>query len=198
MPSLVNAWPATPRQYAWELSLVFAAYLVAGRIGLVVPFTTGNVSPVWPAAGVAMAALLLVGYRVAPAIATAAFLVNFLSPISGLAALGIAAGNTAGPLAGTWLTRRIPGFTPSLGRLKDMLGILLIAAPVGAAISACVGVTALFATGGNPWATFGRATTIWWLGDSMGILILTPVLLTAFNRRFNSIRQVAELACSEA
>ncbi len=176
-----------------ELSLVFATYLLAGRIGLVVPFTSGNVSPVWPAAGVAMAALLLVGYRVWPAIAAAAFLVNLFTPISGLAAIGIAVGNTVGPFTGAWLTRRISGFTPSLTRLKDVLGIIAIAAPVGAAISAFVGVTVLFGTGATPWVTFGRAAAVWWLGDSMGVLVVTPVVLTFLDRPVHGGRQIAEL-----
>ena len=185
-------WSTSARRYILELGLVFAAYLLGGRIGLIVPFTSGNVSPVWPAAGVAMAALLLVGYRVWPAIATAAFLVNLFTPIPALAAVGIAAGNTAGPLAGAWLTRQISGFTPSLTRLKDVFAMILIAAPTGAAISACVGVTVLFGTGIAPWDTFGRASAVWWLGDAMGVLILTPVALTLFGRRINS-RQAAEL-----
>ena len=185
-------WSSPAGRYVLELGLVFAAYLLGGRIGLIVPFTSGNVSPVWPAAGIAMAALLLVGYRVSPAIATAAFLVNLFTPIPPLAALGIAVGNTAGPLAGAWLTRQISGFKPSLTRLKDVFAIILIAAPTGAAISACVGVAVLFGTGGAPWVTFGRAWAVWWLGDAMGVLILTPLALTLFYRRINS-RQAAEL-----
>lgn len=191
--SLAGALSTSTGRYVLELSLVFAAYLVGGRLGLIVPFTSGNVSPVWPAAGVAMGTLLLVGYRAWPAIAAAAFLVNLFTPIPALGALGIAAGNTAGPLAGAWLTRQISGFTPSLTRLKDVLGIILIAAPVGAAISACVGVTVLFGTGGTPWVTFGSALAVWWLGDWMGVLIVTPVVLTAPGRRIDSGRQAAEL-----
>jgi PAS domain S-box-containing protein len=190
--SFADFWSTSAGRYLLELGLVFAAYLLGGRIGLIVPFTSGNVSPVWPAAGIAMAALLLVGYRVWPAIATAAFLVNLFTPISLLAAVGIAAGNTAGPLAGAWLTRQISGFTPSLTRLKDVFAFILVAAPAGAAISACVGVTVLFGTGIAPWVTFGRAWAVWWLGDAMGVLILTPVALTLVGRRINS-RQAAEL-----
>jgi PAS domain S-box-containing protein len=190
--SLYVAWKDSSRQYRRELTLVFAAYVIAGRIGLVVPFTSGNVSPVWPAAGIAMAAMLIVGYRVWPAIATAAFLVNFFTPIPAPAALGIAVGNTAGPLAGAWLTRQISGFTPSLTRLKEAFGLILIAAPLGAAVSASVGTGVLFTTGVSPWVTFGRAVTIWWLGDAMGILILTPLLLTLVGMRASG-RQAVEL-----
>src|SRR4030095_916893 len=74
--------PPQRRKYGLELSVVFVAYFLAGQVGLAVPFTSENVSPVWPAAGIALAAFLLVGYRVWPAIAAAAFVVNYLSPIS--------------------------------------------------------------------------------------------------------------------
>src|SRR6186997_2200277 len=103
--------------YGVELCVVFGAYFLAGRAGLAVPFTSGNVSPVWPAAGVALATFVLVGYRVWPAIAAAAFVVNYFSPISLQAALAIAGGNTAGPILGAWLVRRLSGFRPSLTRL---------------------------------------------------------------------------------
>jgi integral membrane sensor domain MASE1 len=97
----------------FEIAFVFAAYFLAGKIGLNVPFTSGNVSPVWPAAGIALVAMLLIGYRVWPAIALGAFFVNFFSPIPHAAALGIALGNAAGPLTSDWLLRRLPGFRPS-------------------------------------------------------------------------------------
>src|SRR6266852_6543240 len=51
-------------KYVSQTALVGLAYFVAGRLGLAVPYTSGNVSPVWPASGVALSALLLLGYRV--------------------------------------------------------------------------------------------------------------------------------------
>jgi PAS domain S-box-containing protein len=171
---------------------VFAAYLLGGKIGLMVPFTSGNVSAVWPAAGVAMAALLLVGYRVWPSIAAAALLVNFFTAIPALAALGMAAGDTAGPLVGVWLMRRTPSFNVSLACLTDV-GTILVAAPLSAAVSASIGVAVLFGTGVNPWLTVADAWRVWWLGDSMGMLIVTPVVLTFPGRKLHSVREVAEL-----
>jgi integral membrane sensor domain MASE1 len=138
--------------YGVELCVVFGAYLLAGQVGLAVPFTSGNVSPVWPAAGVALAAFILVGYRVWPAIAAGAFAVNYFSPISPEAALAIAGGNTAGPVLGAWLVRRLPGFRPTLARLDDVLCLIGIAVPASAGVSATVGVSVLFLTNVDPWA----------------------------------------------
>lgn len=178
-------------QYLVELALVFLAYFLGGKIGLAVPYTSGNVSPVWPPAGIALAAILVVGYRIWPAVAIGAFLVNFFTPIPPVAALGIAVGNTVGPLAGAWLLRRIPQFNPSLTRLRDVLGLIVFAALGGTAISATLGTSVLFLAHVSAWVNFGAAWRIWWLGDAMGVLIVTPLVLTV--ARFMSIRQPRQM-----
>lgn len=173
--------------YLTELVLAIVAYFVVGMVGLAVPFTSGNISPVWPASGIALGAILLVGYRIWPAIAIAAFLVNSLTPIPTMAALGIAVGNTIGPLIGAWLLRRFTSFQPSLTHLRDVLGLIVFAALGGTAISATVGCLTLSLTPVNPWSSFGVAWLIWYLGDAMGVLIVTPLLLT-----FTGLRSIRE------
>jgi PAS domain S-box-containing protein len=188
-PPISSVW-----KYSLELAIVFAAYFVAGHVGFAVPFTTGNVSPVWPPAGIALAGLLLVGSRVWPAIAAGAFLVNFLSPISVVGATALAVGNTAGPVVAAWLVQRIPRFRPALARLNDVLALTLIAAPVGAVVSATVGVTVLFVTDVNPWLQFWPAWLVWWLGDTLGVLIVTPLALTLLRQeRITRARHLPEL-----
>jgi PAS domain S-box-containing protein len=178
-------------QYLVEMALVLLAYLLGGKIGLAIPFTSRNVSPVWPPSGIALAAILLVGYRIWPAVAIGAFLVNFFTPIPHVAALGIAVGNTAGPLVGAWLLRRIPLFHCSLSRLRDALGLIVFAGLVGTAISATLGTSVLFATHVSAWSSFGEAWRVWWLGDAMGVLIVAPLLLTFAG--LLSIRQPSQL-----
>ena len=164
--------------YLAQLVLVVVAYFVVGMVGLAIPFTSGNVSPVWPASGIALAAMLMLGYRIWPAIAIGAFLVNFLTPIPVVAALGIAVGNTVGPLAGAWLLRRFTGFHPSLTHPRDVFGLIVVAALGATAISATLGCLTLSLTPVNPWSSFGIAWLMWYLGDAMGVLIVTPLLLT--------------------
>ena len=186
--------PALRRKYVIELGVVFGAYFLAGRVGLDIPFTNGNVSPVWPAAGIALAAVLLVGNRVWPAIAAAAFVVNYFSPVSLEAAVAVAAGNTVGPVIGAWLVRRLPMFRPSLSRLDDVLGLIGIAVPASAAISATVGVSALFLTHVDPWARSWPAWIVWWLGDAAGALLVAPAALTLLSRRQRTpLRKIPEL-----
>ena len=160
--------------YARRLALVFILYLTAGKIGLSVPFTSGNVSPVWPASGVALASVLLWGYEVWPALALSAFFVNFLSPIPTVSCLGIALGNTASALVGGYLVRRFVNDKP-FERLRDVLGLMTLGAAVAPMIAASVGTTTLLLTHVRAWSGFGTAWRVWWLGDAMGVLIITPI-----------------------
>jgi integral membrane sensor domain MASE1 len=181
------------RKYA-QIAVVFAAYFITGRLGLVTPFTSGNISPVWPAAGVALAAALLCGFRVWPGIAGGAFLVNFLSPIPYIAAFGLAFGNTLAALTGAFLLRRIPNFHTSLSRLRDVLGLIVLAALGSTMVSATIGVAVLFGTHVRPWSDAGSAWLMYWLGDGMGVLLLAPVVMTFHNLfKIRNTAQIAEL-----
>lgn len=165
--------------YLLKLAAVALAYFAAGRLGLAVPFTSGNVSPMWPPAGIALAAVLLLGAEIAPGIVVGAFLVNLLSGIPLAAAAGIGLGSTMGPLTGAALLGRIPGFQSSLTRLRDVLGLCTFAALGGTAVSATVGVMSLTLGRVDAWAGFWSAWTVWWLGDGMGVLLVAPLILTA-------------------
>lgn len=160
-----------------RLTVVLAAYFLAGKIGLAIPFTSGNVSPVWPPAGIALAAMLAWGFGMWPAVLAGAFLVNFFSPVPHAASLGIAVGNTGSALVAAWLVRRTPGFRPSLPRLQDVLALVLLGG-LSTTIAATVGVTTLNLTGVKPWSGFTSAWLIWWLGDAMGVIVVAPLILS--------------------
>src|SRR5215475_9836417 len=111
--------------YLVQLSVVFIAYLVAGKLGQATAnIRSSNLGPVWPAYGVALAAILICGYRVWPGVAAGAFLVAFFSPVPHLAALGQAAGSTVAVMTGAFLLQRIANFRPSLPRLSDVLSLI--------------------------------------------------------------------------
>jgi two-component system, NarL family, sensor histidine kinase FusK len=165
-------------QRVLALAFVCLVYFAAGRLGLWVPFTSGNVSPVWPASGVGLAAALLLGSYAWFGIAMGAFLVNFLSPIPAVAATGIAIGNASGAIVGGYLLNRVAGFHHSLLRLKDVLTLIVFGAVASTLVAAIVGTTTLFLTHVRPWSDFGTALRVWWFGDAMGVLIVTPLLLT--------------------
>jgi two-component system, NarL family, sensor histidine kinase FusK len=166
-------------RYLLKVSLVFVAYVAAGELGLFMPFTSGNVSPVWPASGIALSAVLRWGYNMWPGIALAAFLINFLSPIPAQAAVGIALGNTSGAVVGAYLLRRILREPLCISKLRDVLALVAAGALSSTVVSASIGTTTLFLRGVHAWSDFGTAWRVWWFGDAMGVLVATPLILAA-------------------
>ena len=164
-------------KFVAQLALVFLAYLIAGKLGQATTnLRSGNIGPVWPAFGIAVAGVLAYGPRIWPALAASAFLVALNSPVYALAAIGQAAGATVAALTGASMLRRIPGFSPSLVRLGDALAFIVIGAFGSAAISASVGLASLYAAGLAGYSGLGAAWIIYWLGDATGALLVTPLV----------------------
>jgi PAS domain S-box-containing protein len=162
-----------------SLVIVFLAYFIAGKLGQATSnIRSSNLGPVWPAYGIAVAAFLANGYRVWPAVAASAFLVAVQGSVSAPAALGQATGATLAAATGTYLLRRIPQFDPSLSRLRDALGLIVLGAFGSALVSSVIGVTSLYATGIQAYSDLPSAWLIYWLGDSTGVLLVTPLVFT--------------------
>jgi PAS domain S-box-containing protein len=164
------------RQLAPSLGLLVSYYLTA-QIGLKLNAVHGYAALIWPPSGIALAGLLIWGLRLWPAIFLAAFLVNFGMGTPLPAGLGIAVGNTLEAVIGAWLLYRIPGFTPKLSRLIDVVGLGVLAAIVSTSISALIGVTSLWLAGVVPSHGFGVTFRAWWMGDAMGVLGIAPFLM---------------------
>jgi len=162
-----------------QLIIVFAAYFVAGKLGqATTSIRSSNLGPVWPAYGVAVAAVLLYGYRIWPAIFAAASLVAYLSPVILSAAVGQATGATIAALTAGFLLNRVVQFHCSMPRLRDALGLILFGALGSALISSLIGTAVLYATHIKPYEGLASAWFIYWLGDATGVLLVTPLLLT--------------------
>jgi integral membrane sensor domain MASE1/anti-sigma regulatory factor (Ser/Thr protein kinase) len=165
--------------YAAAVAVVAAAYYGAAKLGLSLAFETGSVTAVWPPTGIALAAVLLLGYRIWPAVALGAFLANSWTGVPLYAVLGITVGNTLEALAGAFLLRRLAQFRPSLERVRDVLALVTLAAGLSTTISATLGVTSLLLAGEIDAEAFGSVWRTWWLGDLGGDLVVAPALLVA-------------------
>ena len=179
-----------------QLAVVFLAYLVAGKLGQATTnIRSSNLGPVWPAFGIALAAFLAFGYRVWPGIAASAFIIAAQGSVPVLAATGQAIGATMGAAGGAFLLRRIPAFDPSLSRLRDAVGLIVLGAFGGAILSSVIGTASLYATGIQPYSGLTAAWFIYWLGDSTGVLLVTPIVFTVPRLlRIRSGLSIAELA----
>src|SRR5712691_4035564 len=117
-------------------------YFVAGKLALQLAFMNASASPVWPPAGIALAALLVLGYRVWPAIFVGAFVVNFWTTPNILVSLGIASGNTLEALCGAWLVNSFAAGARVFDRPQDVFKFAL-AALVSTTLSPTFGVSSL-------------------------------------------------------
>src|SRR5579864_8714736 len=144
-----------PARVLWRLAVVAVAYFLAARLSLGLALVHGQVTPVWPPTGIALVAILVLGTRVWPAIALAAFAVNLPIGPSPLGAAVIAAGNTLAPLTAALLLRQA-GFRLELDRLRDAAAIIVLGALAGMTVSATVGTLVLLASGSVPPANFAQ------------------------------------------
>jgi integral membrane sensor domain MASE1 len=158
--------------YPVQLAVLAAVYFGAAKLGLTMAFVAEQVTAVWPPTGIALAALLFFGYRAWPGIAFGAFLANATANASLATAAGIALGNTLEALVGAWMLRRLIHFDPALGRVKGVLGLVVLAAGLSTMVSATIGVTSLCLGGVKPWAAYPEMWSVWWLGDAMGDLVV--------------------------
>jgi len=173
--------------YALQIASVAAAYTAAGKLGLELAHETRSVTAIWAPTGIALAAILLGGYRLWPGIALGAFLTNLDTGVPAVTVLGITCGNTLEAVVGAYLLRRFAGFRPSLRRVGDVLWLIALGAVVSTTVSATIGVASLLVGDAVALHNVPGVWRTWWLGDMGGDLIVAPVLLIAathwpFNR----------------
>ncbi len=167
------------KPYAAKVAVLTGVYYGAAKLGLNLAFASSSVTAIWAPTGIALAAVLLWGYRVWPGVALGALLANGWTGIPIYSVLGIAAGNTLEALAGAYLLRELADFRASLERVRDVIALAILGGAVSTTISASIGVTSLLV--GNEIASdnFGSVWRTWWLGDMGGDLVVAPALLVA-------------------
>ena len=185
-------------KYLAVIALVAAVYCAAAKLGLALAFAAAQVSVVWPPTGIALAALLLLGYRVWPGVFLGAFLANVTTHETIMTALGIATGNTLEAFTAAWLLRRFVAFDNALGGLKDVMGLLLFSVVLSPVAAATIGNASLCLGGVQPWAAYGSLWRIWWLGDAGGALIVAPLILAWGTRSLMSGTPVSAKVIAEA
>ena len=157
--------------------VIGALYVAAGKLGLALAFVHASASAVWPPTGIALAALILYGWRVWPAIFVGAFLVNVTTAGSVFTSVAIAGGNTLEGLVGAWLVARLARGPHFVERAQDFIKFTVLAALLATTISATLGAATLVVTGHAPVAAFADIWLTWWLGDAVGALVVAPFLV---------------------
>ena len=156
--------------------LLALAYFGAARVGLLLATIADAASPVWPASGVALAGLWLLGVSRWPAIFVASCAANLLfASVPSLATVGMAAGNTLEAVLGVLLLERLR-FSRSLERLQDVLALTFVAA-LCPLVSATAGASSVGLSEPLSWSGVGMTAWVWWLGNAMGALVVGSAVL---------------------
>ncbi|WP_018233458.1 PAS domain S-box protein [Thioalkalivibrio thiocyanodenitrificans] len=175
-----------PFGYLTLVLLVAIGYLATALAGGLLALPPGYASPMWPAAGVALAALLMGGLRCWPGVLLGAFVYTLWLDVSvegALLAAAMAIAATLQALAGAllgrgYLNRRIP-----LARQRDVLRFLLLAGPLASILGATLGTAALFAFGNTQQpVSLPTQWLVMWSGSSIGAVLFAPLVLLAWPR----------------
>jgi integral membrane sensor domain MASE1/serine phosphatase RsbU (regulator of sigma subunit) len=167
------------KPYALKIAVLAGAYYGAAKLGLGLAFAAPSVTAIWAPTGIALAAIVLWGYRVWPGVALGALLANAWTGVPFYTVLGITVGNTLEGLAGAYLLRELADFRPSLERVRDVLALAVLAAAASTMVSATIGVTSLLVGNEISSNDLGSVWRTWWLGDMGGNLVVAPALLVA-------------------
>src|SRR5215469_3213530 len=152
-------------------------YFVLAKSGLALALIHPSASSVWPPTGFALAAIVLWGYRAWPAIFLAAMIANAPAAGSIGTAISIATGNSLEALVGAALINVWSNGRDTFSTPNTVAKFAVICVVLATPISATVGTTSLAIAGHAEWANFANIWLTWWLGDMIGALVVTPVVV---------------------
>ncbi|MEI7657646.1 MAG: MASE1 domain-containing protein [Phycisphaerae bacterium] len=183
------------------LLLLFATLSVSGGfLGLAFATTTAGCTLLWPPAGLALAAMLLVGPSALPVIFLADLLLNATATNSVITPwpLVAASGHALESLVGWWILRRFPGFDGRFNQLRDAIALVFVAAPVAALLGGFITALGLFGHAtlhripGTAEVSFWQTAADCSIADALSILLITPVVTTWFGRLRLTPRQAID------
>ncbi len=159
--------------------ILIALYFLGGLVGKQASFLSGSIALVWPPAGIALAAILLFGYRFWPGVALGAVLFSFMNGMPlGFFTFGTALGNTMGAVVCTFLLRKIINFDNAMERTRDVAGYIGLACFLGTTVNATFSVVSLIYGGTVSWPALFPMVLEWWVPNALAGLVVAPFLIT--------------------
>ena len=159
--------------------VLIALYFVGGLLGKESSFLSGSVALVWPPAGIALAAILLFGYRFWPGVALGAVLFSFMNGMPlGFFTFGTAIGNTLGAIVCAFLLKRFIAFDNAMERTRDVTGYIGLACFLGTTVNAAFNVVSLAYSGAVAWDDLFSTILVWWVPNALAALVVAPVIIT--------------------
>ena len=172
-------------------------YFLGARLGHLLSISPGNVTPIWPPSGIALAATLMYGYRVWPGILIGAMIgttwafFDFSSwdelLKTSFTGILIAIGVTLQALVGAYFIQRCIALDELFKRPIHVVKFFIISI-CSCIIGSTIGSLALVLFGLGEWERYLTIWITWIVGDSAGILVMTPFILVWFKRPLFTLR----------
>ena len=165
-----------------------AAYVLTGRLGLLLAVPPGYATAIFPPAGLAMSAMLIAGAATLPATFLGSLLLNLwvayslahrLTGVGVATALVIAAASVLQAAIGGSVLRRAIGYPAALDNARDLLRFLVIS-PAACLTSATLSLAGMWALGTVEAPELPTSWLTWWIGDTLGLLVVLPLMLVFF------------------
>ena len=169
------------------IAFLALCYFFVGEIGIRPATPNHSVTAIWLPAGISLAAFLLRGYRVWPGHLLGAFLLSVAIRHSILISVGLAGANTLEVLIAAYLVNKYANGINAFFRTRDVLRFVIFAAVIAPALCATLGVGVLCMGGIARVADFPAVWFVWWVGDMLGVLFLTPFLVLLLGHKHHSI-----------
>src|SRR5260221_12213425 len=176
------------------LILILMIYIFAGKLSLQLAFFNASATAIWPPTGIAIAVLLLLGYRVWPIIFLGAFIVNITTQGSVGTSMGIALGNTLEAILGAYLMTRFSNGKHAFDSVANVFKFAFLAGVVSTAVSATIGVGTLLLGGYTNLQDAHTVWITWWLGDMGGAIGVAPLIILWSTFEDFTINQIADTA----
>lgn len=160
-----------------RIAVLSAVYFVAAKVGLALALVHDTVTLFWPPSGIALAALLIFGWRLFPAIIIGEFFANLGTELSPLGALALACGNAFEGLFGYYLLRHRAGFDERLHTLQDVGRLFVFGVFISPLVAALNGAWWIKLATDGSWMDFLHTAQYWWMGDALGIALFTTTIL---------------------
>jgi PAS domain S-box-containing protein len=194
-------------QYLKMMTLA-GMYFITAWGASILSLPDGFSMPIYPAAGVALGALICCGVRLWPGLFVGGLVfnvwfMNYVAPATDvpvsnmlLTSSGMSLAAVAQALAGAFLFNRFVKSHNPLNRTKDVLIFIFLVAAVSCIVCGFICLTILGGGGHLPWEKVVHEGITWWLGDFMGVLLVAPLFFVfrqPLNFKWTSARRIEAL-----
>ncbi|MDD5214958.1 MAG: MASE1 domain-containing protein [Methylococcales bacterium] len=167
--------------------LIAALYVLSGAFTYEYLFSKNIVCIVWLGSGLALAALLLGGWRYLWGVAIGTFVFNFFTIDSHLGSIGVSLASIIEVALAFWLLSEKIVESPNI--LPNYLKLILLGGGVASVVGSVLGVSTLLQIGIVTPENYLSDILRWWMGDTLGVILITPFALIWWKEKFTGINK---------